>query len=145
MLIYVNICISLFLFYIYVNMNKYLLDSSIITGFIILLIIYNKYNPKYKILYLCMFLGIITSILNHGYVSTTYKYMDRLIMGVNVFIFIYFITQIKNRLKIYKIAIIIFACIAYLFSKLQQNIILRNRMHSVSHFLSVILLYLLHM
>lgn len=126
-------------------MNKYLLDSSIITGFIILLIIYNKYNPKYKILYLCMFLGIITSILNHGYVSTTYKYMDRLIMGVNVFIFIYFITQIKNRLKIYKIAIIIFACIAYLFSKLQQNIILRNRMHSVSHFLSVILLYLLHM
>ena len=126
-------------------MNKYLLDSSIITGFIILLIIYNKYNPKYKILYLCMFLGIITSILNHGYVSTTYKYMDRLIMGVNVFIFIYFITQIKNRLKIYKIAIIIFACIAYLFSKLQQNIIVRNRMHSVSHFLSVILLYLLHM
>ena len=38
-------------------MNKYLLYSSIITGSTILLIIYNKYNPKYNILYLCIFFG----------------------------------------------------------------------------------------
>jgi uncharacterized membrane protein len=125
-------------------MNKYLLYSSIITGSTILLIIYNKYNPKYNILYLCIFLGIITSILNHSSESTTYKYIDRLIMVLNVFVFIYFIMQTKNQLKRYKIAIVFFACIVYLFSKLQKNIVLRNSLHSFSHFLSVILLYILH-
>ena len=125
-------------------MNKHLLYSSIVTGFIIILIIYNKYNPKYNILYLCVFWGIITSILNHGSHSTTYKYIDRLFMCVNIFVFIYFILQTKNHLQIYKIVIIIFACIAYLFSKLQNNIISRNSLHSFSHFLSVILLYLFH-
>ena len=125
-------------------MNKYLLYSSIITGSTILLIIYNKYNPKYNILYLCIFLGIITSILNHSSESTTYKYIDRMIMVLNVFVFIYFIMQTKNHLKKYKIIIIFFACIAYLFSKLQKNIVLRNSLHSLSHFLSVILLYIFH-
>ena len=126
-------------------MNKYLLYSSIVTGFIILLIIYYKYNPKYNILYLCILLGIITSILNHGSDSEMYKYTDRFIMFLNVIIFIYFIFQIKNHLKKYKIAIIIFACMSYLFSKLQKNIILRNTLHSFSHFLSVILLKIMHL
>ena len=125
-------------------MNKYLLYSSIITGFIILLIIYYKYNPKYNILYLCILLGIITSILNHGSDSEIYKYTDRLIMFLNVIVFIYFIFQIKNHLKKYKIAIIIFSISLYLFSKLQKNIILRNTLHSFSHFLSVILLKFMH-
>jgi hypothetical protein len=126
-------------------MNKYLLYSSIITGFIILLIIYYKYNPKYNILYLCILLGIITSILNHGYNSEIYKYTDRFIMFLNVIVFIYFIFQIKNHLKKYKIAIIIFSISLYLFSKLQKNIILRNTLHSFSHFLSVILLKFMHL
>jgi hypothetical protein len=126
-------------------MNKYLLYSSIITGFIILLIIYYKYNPKYNILYLCILLGIITSILNHGSNSELYKYTDRLIMFLNVIVFIYFIFQIKNHLKKYKIAIIIFSISLYLFSKLQKNIILRNTLHSFSHFLSVILLKFMHL
>ena len=65
-------------------MNEYLLYSSIITGCILLLIIYNNYTPKYNILYLFIFLGIITSILNHGFYSITYKYIDRFIMIVNV-------------------------------------------------------------
>ena len=126
-------------------MNKYLLYSSIITGFIILLIIYYKYNPKYNILYLCILLGIITSILNHGSDSEIYKYSDRLIIFLNVIVFIYFIFQIKNHLKKYKIAIIIFSISLYLFSKLQKNIILRNTLHSFSHFLSVILLKFMHL
>jgi hypothetical protein len=125
-------------------MNKYLLYSSIIIGFITLLIIYNKYNPEYNILYLCVFLGIITSILNHGSHSTTYKYIDRLIMILNVFVVIYFIMQIKNHQKRDKIAIVFFACIVYLFSKLHKNIILRNSLHSFSHFLSGLLLYIMH-
>ena len=125
-------------------MNNCLLYSSIITGFILLLIICNKYNPKYNILYICVFLGIITSILNHGYNSITYKYIDRLVMGLNIVVFIYFILQTHNNLKIYIIAIIFFSCIAYLFSKLQKNNIVRNILHSISHLLSVILLYLLH-
>jgi hypothetical protein len=124
-------------------MNNFLLYTSIISGFIILLIIYNTYNPKYDILYLFVFFGIITSILNHGSHSITYKYMDRLIIVMNVFVFIYFINQTKNEQKEYKILIIFFACFLYLFSKLQKNIILRNILHSFCHFLTVILLYLL--
>jgi hypothetical protein len=126
-------------------MNKYLLFSSIITAFIILLIIYNNYKPKYNILYLCIFLGIITSISNHGFNSSIYKYFDRVIISLNVFVFIFFIYITKQKLekKIYEILIIFFACIAYLFSKLQKNIVLRNSLHSFCHFLTVLLLYLL--
>jgi hypothetical protein len=69
--------------------------------------------------------------------------MDRLIIVMNVFVFIYFINQTKNEQKEYKILIIFFACFLYLFSKLQKNIILRNILHSFCHFLTVILLYLL--
>ena len=125
-------------------MNKYLLYSSIITGFITLLIIYNKYNPKYNILYLCVFLGIITSILNHGSHSIKYKYTDRLIIVLNVFVFIYFIIQLKNHQKRYEIEILFLACTLYLLSKLQKNITLRNNLHLFSHFLYVLLFYILH-
>lgn len=123
-------------------MNKCLLCSSIMAGFILLFIIYNKYNQQHNILYLFIFLGIITSILNHGFDSISYKYIDRLIIGLNVFVFIYFINKINNDEKRYKFYFIIFlACISYLFSKLQKNIILRNSLHLYCHFLSVILLY----
>ena len=127
-------------------MNKYLLNSSIINGFIILLIINDKYNPKYNILYLCIILGIITSLLNHGCNSIICKYIDRFIIVLNVFVFIYFIMQQKNNQnnRVYTIAIIIVACIAYLICKLQKNIILRNILHQFSHFLSVILVYFFH-
>jgi hypothetical protein len=124
-------------------MNNCLLCSSIISGFIILLIIFNTYNPKYDILYLFVFSGIITSILNHGSHSTIYKYIDRLIIILNVFVFIYFLEQMQNDQKEYKILIIYFACFLYLFSKSQKNIIVRNCLHSCCHFLTVILLYLL--
>jgi hypothetical protein len=111
-----------------------------------LFIIYNKYDPKYNILYLCVFLGIITSILNHGIHSTNYKYLDRTIMVLNVFVFIYFIMQINgNEKKIYEFSILFFACFLYLFSKLlEKNSIVKNSLHSFSHFLSVLLLYTLH-
>ena len=125
-------------------MNEYLLYSSIITGCILLLIIYNNYTPKYNILYLFIFLGIITSILNHGFYSITYKYIDRFIMIVNVVLFIYFIMQLSTHKKLYKIVILILACITYLLSKIQKNMIVRDTLHSFSHFLSVLLLYLLH-
>ena len=125
-------------------MNEYLLYSSILSGCILLLIIYNKYTPKYNILYLCVCLGIITSILNHGFYSITYKYIDRFIMIFNVCVFIYFIMKLSIYEKIYKIIILSLVCITYLLSKLQENIMLRNSLHSLSHFLSVLLLYLLH-
>jgi hypothetical protein len=146
-------------------MNEYLLYSSLLTGCILLLIIYNKYTPKYNILYVCVCLGIITSILNHGFHSITYKYIDRFIMCLNVFVFMYFIMQLPSNQKIYTIVILILACITYLLSKLQKNIppseaemngleqslcessmqkCVRNSLHSLSHVLSVVLLYLMH-
>lgn len=126
-------------------MNTHLLTSSIIAGCMTLFIIYNKYDSKYNILYLCVFLGIITSILNHGIHSTNYKYIDRTTMVLNVFVFIYFIMQINGtETKIYESSILFFACFLYLFSKLQKNSIVKNSLHSFSHFLSVLLLYTLH-
>ena len=127
-------------------MNKYLSYSSIITGLIILLIIYNKYNPKYKILYLFVLLGIITSMLNHGTNSKEYKYIDRAVIVLNVLVFIYFILQNQydlNKDK-NKILIIIVAGCLYLYSKLLNSFILRNSLHSFAHFLCVILLNIMH-
>ena len=130
-------------------MNKYLLISSIINGFIILLIIYNKYNPKYIILYSCLLLGIITSILNHGSNSTIYKYIDRFVIALSFFVFAYFIIlQIKQQhTNRYKIGLIIlfFASSLYLCSKLQNNIVVRNNLHAFSHFLLIIILLLVIM
>ena len=125
-------------------MNKYLSYSSIITGLIILLIICNKYNPKYKILYLFVLLGIITSVLNHGTNSKEYKYIDRAVIVLNVLVFIYFILQNQYDLNKYKILIIIVAGCLYLYSKLLNSLILRNSLHSFAHFLCVILLNIMH-
>jgi len=126
-------------------MNEFLLYSSIITGFMMLLIIYFEYDPKYNILYLCILLGIITSILNHGSDSELYKYTDRFIIILNIFVFVFFIMKMKNYLKKYIIAILIFvSSLLYLFSKVQKNIVFRNYLHSFSHFLSIILLKIIH-
>lgn len=125
-------------------MNKYLSYSSIITGLLIFWIICNKYNPKYKILYLFVLLGIITSMLNHGTNSKEYKYIDRAVIVLNVLVFIYFILQNQYDLNKYKILIIIVAGCLYLYSKLLNSLILRNSLHSFAHFLCVILLNIMH-
>ena len=122
-------------------MNKYLLCSSIICGFLINKIINIKYNPKFKILYILIILGIITSILNHSTTNLLLKYLDRLIIIINI---IYIIKQSKYFNSRLVIINLLFAIFCYLCSKFNSNKIIRNSLHLFSHIFSVILFYFIH-
>ena len=54
-------------------MNQILFCSSWFASILICIICYINYDPKYIILYFFTFLGIITSILNHGYYTNPDK------------------------------------------------------------------------
>lgn len=127
-------------------MNKYLLLSSIITGILLLRIIYKKYNNNYLILYFFIILGIITSILNHGTSCKLLKYLDRLIIVLNILYINLFIYKnrdiIKNKMIVY-ISLII-AVICYISSKFNKNFYIKSYIHCCSHLLAVPLLYNIH-
>lgn len=117
-------------------MNECLLCSSIVTGYLMILIIYNRYNPTYRVLYVFVFLGILTSILNHGTKKKKYKVIDRTVIVLNVFVFLYFIGG-----KVNKLSLLFLACFLYLYSKSQDCEFIRNGLHSSSHFITVLLLW----
>jgi hypothetical protein len=117
-------------------MNKCLLLSSIICGLLILIIIYKKYNPNYHILYKLIIFGVITSIINHGTTNQLFKYLDRLIIMLNI---IYIYSIIKYKENITEIIILILAIMCYIYSKCCNNVIIKNSFHSFSHILSVVL------
>lgn len=126
-------------------MNVFLLYSSIINGLVILLLIYYKYKKSYIILYFFLILGIITSILNHGLSSKYLKYLDRYIIVISTFIFIYYILLINHKkIKILYIILILIACNFYTCSKLYYNKLYKNLSHASSHFLVTTLVYLIH-
>lgn len=121
-------------------MNKCLLCSSIVTGFLMILIIYNRYNPTYRVLYVFVFLGILTSILNHGTKKKKNKVIDRTVIVLNVFVFLYFIRGERVKL-VDKLSLLFLACFLYIYSKSQDSKFMRNGLHSSSHFLAVLLLW----
>jgi len=115
-------------------MNKKLLYSSFLSALVILYIINDKYNKKLKCIYLLYLFGIITSILNHGTYYKIFKYLDRIMIS---FIFLYLFNNIKNKTLLF---ILILAGLSYIYSKISKQIIY----HYISHYLSTIILYLLH-
>ena len=58
-------------------MNQILFYSSCFTAFVICIICYINYDPEYIILYFFTFLGIVTSILNHGYYTNPDKLLQQ--------------------------------------------------------------------
>ena len=127
-------------------MNKFLLQTSIFCGIFMLIIINIKYIKNFNLLYFFICIGIITSIINHGKTGLIYKYMDRIIIFLNIIIFLYFIIKKTNekQKKILMITIIVIIILLYLYSKLLDNIDMQSYIHSLSHFLSVYLLFLIH-
>ena len=76
--------------------NPLLLSSSIIAT-IAHYIIYTIYNPKYQIIVYAHFLGLTTSILNHGLKHKFFKYTDRIsIIGIFI-IDMYILKQLYNK------------------------------------------------
>ncbi len=116
-------------------MNKKLLYSTILSTLVILFIINNNYVKDLEYIYILYFLGIITSILNHGTCYKICKYLDRIVI-VYIFLFILF-NNIHKKLLLF---ILILAGLSYIYSKISKQIIY----HYISHYLSTIILYLLH-
>ena len=110
-------------------MNDKLLLSSIICGIIIL-------SFKYTVLTLPIiitYIGIITSILNHGLTNKYYKWLDRLMMFI--ISIIYFSNTNDNKIK----ALVAITVSLYLLGKKYKN----DNLHMISHILSVLMFYLI--
>jgi hypothetical protein len=125
-------------------MNSQLYYSSVIIGFIILFIIIFYYNPNLLLLYILTFVGIITSIVNHGTTNNIAKYIDRIIIWVLLFVYLYYCTLITNeKMQFISLCIIFYMCIMYGLSKQSENIKnmsdLSTNIHNISHILFVIL------
>jgi len=116
-------------------MNKHLLCSCMLSTIIILFIIINNYNDELVFIYLLYFLGITTSILNHGTCYTFCKYLDRIAM---IFIFFYLFHIIQE--KVLLACILILAALSYFYSKISKQI----TFHYLTHSLSVVVFYFLH-
>ena len=124
-------------------MNKLLLTTSTIGGLIILYFIQECYTEKYLLIYYLITFGIISSILNHGTSNNICKYVDRITMCILTILFLFLICTEKNIIKQECLfGIIMVAMILYGYSKTIRTY---NRfyMHAISHFLLVVLIYLL--
>ena len=78
-------------------MNQELFLSSFLFGFLLILNLIHCYCHKrtYHLLMFIIIMGIITSMLNHGYRDKRLKYLDRTWMVFSLFYFLYIIRK-KN-------------------------------------------------
>jgi hypothetical protein len=124
-------------------MNKYLLYSSIFIGLIIVVISLYFYNKRLLPIYAITYIGIITSIINHGITSKTAKNLDRFIMILSSIIYIYYAINIeKELLQIVTLCIVGIMMFLYIFSKAIKILLKDNRMstniHRLTHFISLL-------
>ena len=113
-------------------MNIYLFHSSLGLG-VINIIIALYYNVP-RLLLINITFGVITSILNHGWTSNSYKYIDRLSMIICSHVDIYMIISRKNHIDYIPLILIILAIIFYLISKYLVSIShFSNYIHMLSH------------
>ena len=78
-------------------MNSALFYSSIIIGIIIITISIYFYSKKLLPLYVITYIGILTSLINHGITSKAAKNLDRTIMLISSAIYIYYGLKINNK------------------------------------------------
>jgi hypothetical protein len=103
-------------------MNEYLFYSSLIVGVLIIGISIELYNPKLLYIYIITYIGIITSIFNHGTSNTYIKGIDRIIMGISIIVYIYYCIQIHNSiLKITTLLMIFLMIFMYFLSKIIRS------------------------
>jgi len=132
-------------------MNIALFYSSIIIGSIIIAISIYFYNPTLLPLYIITYIGIITSIINHGISSKTAKNLDRTIMLFSAAIYIYYGLKIQNKnIQLITLSIVAFMMLLYISSKIIKKFIssdndndsnanLATNIHAIVHLLSLLL------
>lgn len=79
-------------------MNTTLFYSSIIIGIVIIAISIYFYSQSLLPLYVITYIGIVTSIMNHGLTSKVAKNLDRIIMLISAIIYIYYGVNMKNEI-----------------------------------------------
>jgi len=171
-------------------MNQILFYSSWFTAIVMCIICYINYVPEYIVLYFFTFLGIVTSILNHGYYTNPdklfqqssaeisdvierfgpvvpvgpvgpkgydgtvgtkdtfakyYKSLDRSMIAITGFIYLYFIFLLKNPLYIIISSVFIGnSLFCYFISKLMDDSTIQNSLHVFSHLLATATFYFMH-
>ena len=128
-------------------MNIILFYSSLIIGIIIIAISIYFYNQKLLPLYIITYIGILTSIINHGISSKAAKNLDRTIMLFSAAIYIYYGLKIQNKnLQLLTLSIVALMMLLYLSSKIIKKFInsdndsnLATNIHVVVHFISLLL------
>lgn len=100
-------------------MNRTLYYSSIILGACMLVISFIlKYVPRLIYVYAITFLGIITSILNHGSSNSFYQFVDRVVICIGGIVYLYYIFLIKSSMqKAVALCIIVAMGLLYMYSK----------------------------
>uniref|UniRef100_A0A6C0KTE1 Uncharacterized protein n=1 Tax=viral metagenome TaxID=1070528 RepID=A0A6C0KTE1_9ZZZZ len=124
-------------------MNKRLLYSSTIIGLVIILISLYFYNERLLPLYAITYIGIITSIINHGITSKSAKNLDRFIMIISSIIYIYYAINIEeDLLKIITLCIVGIMMFLYIFSKAIKILLDDNKtstnIHALTHCITLL-------
>jgi len=131
-------------------MNIALFYSSIVIRIIIIAMSIYFYNPTLLPLYIVTYIGIITSIINHGISSKAAKNLDRTIMLFSAAIYIYYGLKIQNKnIQLITLSIVALMMLLYLSSKIIKNFInsdndnnnnnLATNIHAIVHLLSLLL------
>jgi len=131
-------------------MNPQLFFSSSLVGVILICSSLYYYCEDLYPFYIITYIGIFTSIINHGISNTYAKYADRLTMGIAVMMYIYYSVQIQNDIvKIISIATVCLMVILYFFSRyikyFLHNTFVSTRFHMIIHCISIIPFYIIIM
>lgn len=126
-----------------IYMNK-LLYSSIVMSILIICVSLIFYVPELKPLYLYTYVGLITSILNHGYNNEFYRQLDRGVMLFLSGLYIYYGLLIKNHmLKFFTVVMVVLLMFMYVLSKYvffytNDATDLARNIHVFVHFSSIV-------
>ena len=99
-------------------MNKQLLYSSLANGIVMILFSLGFYQPDLWLLYIFTYAGITTSIINHGTSNDWAKLADRVMMGILVVVYIYYVIRIQQLRKKLTLGVLIFCIVVFFVSKL---------------------------
>lgn len=124
-------------------MNDKLCYSSIIIGFIIIIISIYFNDCNLIPLYILTYIGIITSILNHTTTNEFAKLLDRFIMVLTSIVYIYYCLNIKDTsIKVTAFIILFFTIITYFISKFIEKKYskeISTNIHMLTHLLVLFL------
>ena len=138
-------------------MNSALFYSSIIIGIIIITISIYFYSKKLLPLYVITYIGILTSLINHGITSKAAKNLDRTIMLISSAIYIYYGLKINNKtLQLVTLSTIAIMMFLYVSSKFIKKLVnndnnnnsnnnnnnnnnLATNIHAIVHLISLLL------